>query len=469
MKYFLPKGTRDFSTNELIKRNFIIKIIQKNFKLFGFYPLETSSFEKKSTLDGKYGEEGESLIFKLLHSGDTLKKGLSNFLNKINNDKIKNLSLLTNFFSNKALRYDLTVPLVRYIVMNKNKIIFPFRRYQMQPVWRAENPQKGRFREFFQCDADIISSFISLWDEIELIKLCDFIFNELNLPVIIYINHIEILKGLVKIYGIKESLWKDFIISLDKWKKIGKNLVKKEMLQKGISITSFERISDLLEKEKNFLEIKNFLTSKFKSIKNKIGEKSIKDLSIVYETIKNISLKKIKIEWSLSLARGINYYTGIIWEIVPINNKNTKYSYSIGGGGRYSRLTKLFGMENISGLGLSFGLDRIYLTMEKENLFKNSIFFPSKILFINFGYEESLYTYKLMNILREKGISNQLYPNNIKIHKQFKYANDNKIPFAIIIGKNEIINNKIKIKNLKTRIEKEYNDINDLIKYINMY
>ncbi|WP_185877053.1 histidine--tRNA ligase [Blattabacterium cuenoti] len=469
---YIPKGTRDFSFIEMNKRNYLIKTIREIFEIFGFYSIETPSFENISTLVGKYGEEGDCLIFKLLHSGNVLKKKISEFLIKTNNKKILDEvddNLIKKIFfqkvTNKALRYDLTVPFMRYVVMHKNEIIFPFKRYQIQPVWRADKPQKGRFREFYQCDADIISSYnSSLWEEIELIQLCDKIFSKLNFPVIIYINHRDILGGLVEISGIKNDLWKNFITSLDKWNKIGRDLVKKEMLCKGISSQSFDKIEFFLDMKKNFYEKKKYLTMAFKDSKK--GKKGIEDLSFIYNKINDISLKKTKLEWDISLVRGMNYYTGTILEIVPLHNNNTSLrSISIGGGGRYDKLSNLFGMKNIYGVGISLGLDRVYLAMEKESLLDTIFFsnYPSKILFINFGDEEVLYAYQMINFLREKGISTQLYPHAVKIGKQFKYASDNNIPFAIIIGKNEIKRRKIKVKNLREKTEKEYDNINDVI------
>ncbi|WP_185877575.1 histidine--tRNA ligase [Blattabacterium cuenoti] len=464
MKFLIPKGTRDFSSIEILNRNFLIKTIQNGFLKFGFCPIETPSFENVSTFTGKYGKEGECLIFKIINSGNSLKKGLSNFTKK-NINNIDEYSLI-NHISNKALRYDLTVPFIRYISTNKNKIIFPFRRYQIQPVWRAENPQKGRFREFYQCDADIITPInsSSLWEEVEFFKLCDFIFNKLNIPTIIYINHIDILKGLAELSNIKKTLWKDFIRSLDKLGKIGKDLVKKEMIQKGISLKSINKIETLLNIKGKFFEKKNILNKLFKYSVN--GKKGIKDINLIYKTIKNISLKKTVIKWDISLSRGINYYTDTIWEIVPFfDKKKSNNMFSIGGGGRYNKLTNLFGIKNFSGIGTSFGLDRIYIIMEEKKLFHTNIhnFYPAKVMFINFGYEETLHAYKIINHLREIGISTQLYPNSINISKQFKYAHNNNIPFVIIIGKKEIEKNKIKIKDIKNKKEKEFDNINDLI------
>ncbi len=467
-KFNIPKGTQDLNSYEINKRNFLIKIIKKKFTLFGYSPIETPSFENKSTLYGKYGEESENLMFDIFNSGTFLKqtkkysliKFIEKYNNKVNNNSFKNK--LVNIFSNKTLRYDLTVPFIRYIYMYKNQICFPFKRYQIQPVWRAENPQKGRLREFYQCDVDIASKLYSLWEEIELIQLCDEIFKELNIPIIIYINHISILKGLLEISGIKKILWKDFIISLDKYNKIGKKLVIKEIIKKGISLKYFENINFILDRELHFSDKKNILKKKLKF--SKYGYDGIKDISFIYNMIKNISLKNTKLIWDLSLARGINYYTNIIWEIVPFY-KNKKNFLSIGGGGRYNKLPSLFGMKNIYSVGCSLGLDRIYYFMDKNNLFNNIIINNLQILFINFGDEESLYAYKIIKILRDNKISSYLYPNNnTKISKQFKYASKNNIPFVIIIGKKEIQKKIIKVKYILNKTEKKYKNINDFIK-----
>ncbi|WP_185860123.1 histidine--tRNA ligase [Blattabacterium cuenoti] len=460
----IPKGTRDFSSIEMNKRNYLIQVIRNKFELFGFSPIETPSFEKISTLMGKYGKEGDYLMFKLLHSGDFLKKKISNFWIKEDPVIFNNQELMEQI-SNKALRYDLTVPFVRYVVMHKNEIFFPFKRYQIQPVWRADKPQKERFREFYQCDADMIGSYSlsSLWQEIEFIQLCDEIFTELNFPIIININHRDILGGLVEISGIENHLWKDFTTSLDKWDKKGRNIVKQEMLRKGISSNSFERIACFFDMKENFSKKIESLTIALQSSER--GKKGIKDLRFIFQKIKNISLKKTKLKWNISLARGMNYYTGPIFEIYPDNNNGSRIANSIGGGGRYDQLASFFGMKNFSGVGVSLGLDRIYLAMEKDNLFStisSSLSSSSKVLFINFGDEEVLYAYKMINFLRKKGISTQLYPNAVKINKQFRYANNNHIPFIISIGKNEIEKNKIRVKNLKTRTETEYNNIQEV-------
>ncbi|WP_341653253.1 histidine--tRNA ligase [Blattabacterium cuenoti] len=457
----LPKGTRDYSSLEISKRNYLIQTIRTQFELFGFDPIETPSIENISTLVGKYGEEGDTLMFKLLHSGNFFKKKFLDFLKKIKNDQkmVNNMEkCFIEHMSNKALRYDLTVPFVRYVVMHKNEIVFPFKRYQIQPVWRADKPQKGRLREFYQCDADMISFSWSLWEEIELIQLCDEIFTKLNFPIIIYINHIDILRGLVEIAGIKNNLWKYFTTSLDKWNKIGRDLVKKEMLSKGITSLSFDKVAFFFDMKENFYHKEKHLTIALQN--SEIGKKGLRDLSFIYRKINNISLQNTKLEWNISLARGMNYYTGTILEIVPFYNKSF---ISIGGGGRYDKLAHSFGLNNIYGVGISLGLDRIYLAMEQKNLFQTVSNYPSKVLFINFGNEEVLYAYTIIKFLRKKGISTQLYPNADKIGKQFRYANDNNIPFVISIGKNEINKNKIRMKDLQKRTEKEYDNINNVV------
>ncbi|WP_408870561.1 histidine--tRNA ligase [Blattabacterium cuenoti] len=444
------------------KRNYLIQTIRTQFELFGFDPIETPSIENISTLVGKYGEEGDTLMFKLLHSGNFLKKRILDFLKKIKNDQEMVVNNMEKCFiehmSNKALRYDLTVPFVRYVVMHKNEIVFPFKRYQIQPVWRADKPQKGRLREFYQCDADMISFSFSLWEEIELIQLCDEIFTKLNFPIIIYINHRDILRGLIEIAGIKNNLWKYFTTSLDKWNKIGRDLVKKEMLSKGITSLSFDKVAFFFDMEENFYHKEKHLTIALQN--SEIGKKGLRDLSFIYRNINNISLQNTKLEWNISLARGMNYYTGTILEIVPFYNKSF---ISIGGGGRYDKLAHSFGLNNIYGVGISLGLDRIYLAMEQKNLFQTVSNYPSKVLFINFGNEEVLYAYTIIKFLRKKGISTQLYPNAEKIGKQFRYANDNNIPFVISIGKNEINKNKIRMKDLQKRTEKEYDNINNVV------
>lgn len=442
----IPKGTRDFTSKEIIQRNYIIKIIKNNFELFGFFPIETPSFEMLDILNKKYGDQSDKLIFRILNSGNFLKKDYENYNN------------LINFLSEKALRYDLTVPLVRYLTMHINKIKFPFKRYQIQLVWRADRPQKGRFREFYQCDADIISYSKSLWQEIELIIIYEKIFNQLNIPIIIQINHRGIIYGLSKILGIKGNI-DNFITSLDKLEKIGIKAVQEE-INKKYKICS-NNFLDILKIKGNFIDKLNFLNEKFNSIKE--GKKAIEDLFFIYEKLKLILDNNKILKFNISLARGLNYYTGIIFEV---KSKLKNYNFSIAGGGRYDNLINSFGLKNIYGVGISLGLDRIFLIMKELKLFpdikEKSI---SKIMFINFGIQESLYVYKILNILRFKyNISSELYPESVKIKKQLKYAYNKGILFVAIIGNDEIYKKIIKIKNLKTGIEYEYSNIESLVK-----
>ncbi|WGH26398.1 MAG: histidine--tRNA ligase [Candidatus Bostrichicola ureolyticus] len=451
--YTLPRGMHDFSSEKINQRNYIIDIIRKNFEYFGFDPLETPAIENISTLTKKYGEEGEKLIFKIINSGDFIKGNKSLF-------QENNYKNILSAISNKGLRYDLTVPFVRYVVMNKHDIIFPFKRYQIQPVWRADKPQKGRFREFYQCDADIIGSKY-LWQEIELIQLYDEIFTKLNIPILIIINHKEIITGLLEICNIDNNYWNNIFIALDKWYKIGLEGVKKELLDKGIPHNIIKYIEPFFLFKGTFKEKIEFFYKKLTF--SNIGTNGIKDIKFIYNTIQQIGLNA-SLEFNLNLVRGLNYYTGIVFEVMPKN----KDFLSIGGGGRYDKLTHIFGLNtNISGVGISLGLDRICILMQELKLFKNIIKYYTKILFINFGNSEAIYAYKLIKILRSKNISSELYPKPIKIKKQLEYANKKRIPFIISIGKKEIERNKILIKNMILGTENEYDNIETLISNIN--
>lgn len=454
-KIIIPKGTRDFSSQEIIERNYVIKIIKNIFELFGFFPIETPSFEMLNVLNEKYGNESDKLIFRILNSGNFLKKDYQEYINR-NNIIYQDL---INFFSKKALRYDLTVPLIRYLIMHMNKIKFPFKRYQIQLVWRADRPQKGRFREFYQCDADIISFSKSFWQEIELINIYEKIFNKLNIPINIQINHRGIIYSLSKIFGIQGNI-DYFMMSLDKLEKIGIKAVQYEIEKKyKISLCS-NKFRSILEIKGNFINILNILNENFNNIKE--GKEAIEDLIFIYEKLKKILDNDKILIFNISLARGLNYYTGIIFEV---KSKLEKFNFSIAGGGRYDNLINSFGLKNIYGVGISFGLDRICLIMKELKLFPNIVKKKiSKIMFINFGIKETLYVYKILNILRFKyNISSELYPESLKIKKQLKYANNKGILFVAIIGNNEIKKNIIKIKNLKTGIEYEYSNIESLV------
>lgn len=434
----IPKGTRDFSPAEVAKRQYIIQIIKSNFEKLGFQPIETPSFENSDTLMGKYGEEGDRLIFKILNSGDYLAK--ANVSHLENKDSTK----LTSTISEKALRYDLTVPFARYVVQHQNDIEFPFKRYQIQPVWRADRPQKGRFREFYQCDADVVGSK-SLWQEVELVQLYDMVFNDLGLKgATIKINNRKILSGIAEVIGASDKLI-DFTVALDKLDKIGEDGVKKEMLEKGISEEAITKVQSLFNFTGTISEkiekLSELLTS------SQEGMKGVEELRFICDNTTNLGLSTAILDLDVTLARGLNYYTGAIFEVAP--PKEVALG-SIGGGGRYDDLTGIFGLKNMSGVGISFGLDRIYLVVEELDLFPETVTVSTKVLFINYGDSGALYAMKAIKKLRLAGIKAELYPDNTKVAKQFQHADKRSIPFAVIIGEDEIASNSFTLKNLTT-------------------
>lgn len=440
MKPSLARGTRDFSALEVSRRRYIINILQKNFELFGFQPLETPSFENLSTLTGKYGEEGDRLIFKILNSG--------NFLDKVSAEElnIENHQGLTKKISEKALRYDLTVPFARYVSMNHGQLVFPFKRYQIQPVWRADRPAKGRFREFYQCDADVVGSE-SLWQEVELVQLYLKSFADLKLSVTIHINNRKILSGLAEYAGITEKLI-DFTVALDKLDKIGKEGVVKELLERGITRESIDKLEFLFNQSNDALE--NLLQLKEKFIGNEIGLKGVEELEFVLTKSVSLGIDIQNLVFDITLARGLDYYTGAIFEV----KADEAQMGSIGGGGRYDNLTEVFGVKNIPGIGISFGLDRIYLVLEELNLFPKEATSKVEYLFANFGGEETLEALKLIIQLREKGISAELYPENSKLGKQFTYAEKKGIRNIVFLGEEEIKNKTVTFKNLEVGEQK---------------
>ena len=434
----IPKGTRDFSPAEVAKRNYIFSTIKTNFEKFGFQPIETPSFENSETLMGKYGEEGDRLIFKILNSGDYLAKADATLLE--NRDSLK----LTSHISEKALRYDLTVPFARYVVQHQNEIEFPFKRYQIQPVWRADRPQKGRFREFYQCDADVVGSN-SLWQEVELVQLYDSVFSQLGLGgVTIKINNRKILSGIAEVIGASDKLI-DFTVALDKLDKIGAEGVKNEMLEKGISESAIEKVQPLF----NFTGTINEKIEKLAQLlaNSEEGMKGVNELQFICDNVLTLGLQTAFLDLDVTLARGLNYYTGAIFEVAA--PKGVAMG-SIGGGGRYDDLTGIFGLKNMSGVGISFGLDRIALVMEEVGLFPATVLATSKALFLNFGDKEALYAMKAIGKLRQKGIKVELYPDKSKIDKQFKHADRRGIPFAVIVGESEIEREEFGFKNLAT-------------------
>jgi histidyl-tRNA synthetase len=432
----IPKGTRDFSPSEVAKRQYIISIIKSNFEKFGFQPIETPSFENSETLMGKYGEEGDRLIFKILNSGDYLAKANESALENKESNK------LTSSISEKALRYDLTVPFARYVVQHQNDIEFPFKRYQIQPVWRADRPQKGRFREFYQCDADVVGSK-SLWQEVELIQLYDAVFTDLGLNgVTIKINNRKILSGIAEVIGASDKLI-DFTVALDKLDKIGENGVKTEMLEKGISEAAIQKVQPLFNFTGTISEkIQKLATLLALSTE---GMKGIEELKFICEAVAELGLTQSNLDLDVTLARGLNYYTGAIFEVTP--PKEIAMG-SIGGGGRYDDLTGIFGLKDMSGVGISFGLDRIYLVIEELNLFPETVTTTSKALFINYGEKEAFYSMKAIKKLREFGIKVELYPDAVKVGKQFMHADNRAIKYAIIVGETEMNEGKFALKNL---------------------
>ena len=376
----IPKGTRDFNAEEVAKRSYIMETIKEQFQIFGFQPIETPSFENSETLMGKYGDEGDRLIFKILNSGEYLKKVREeDYKSKLEN-------LITPKISEKALRYDLTVPFARYVVQHQNDIEFPFKRYQMQPVWRADRPQKGRFREFYQCDADVVGSK-SLFQEVEFVQLYDAVFSALKLEgVTIKINNRKILSGIAEVIGAQDKLI-DFTVALDKLDKIGEDKVKEEMRSKGISEDGISKLQPLFTLKGDFGNQVESLKSILGS--SEIGLKGIEELEFINTAISSLKLKTATLQLDVTLARGLNYYTGAIFEVSA--PEGVKMG-SIGGGGRYDDLTGIFGLKDMSGVGISFGLDRIYLVLEELGLFPSTIAESTKVLFINFGEKEAMFS-----------------------------------------------------------------------------
>jgi histidyl-tRNA synthetase len=434
----IPKGTRDFSPAEVAKRNFIIQTIRKQFEKFGFQPIETPSFENSETLMGKYGEEGDRLIFKILNSGDYLRKADAEAYKEQDSTK------LTSSISEKALRYDLTVPFARYVVQHRNEIEFPFKRYQIQPVWRADRPQKGRFREFFQCDADVVGSD-SLWQEVEFVQLYDSVFTSLGLEgVNIKMNNRKVLSGFAEVIGESDKLI-DFTVALDKLDKIGEEGVKKEMQEKGISSEAIEKIQKVFGLQGSFSEKIEVLKDILEP--SEIGKKGIEELEFINNAIEELGLSSANVDLDVTLARGLNYYTGAIFEVAAPAGVSMG---SIGGGGRYDDLTGIFGMKGVSGVGISFGLDRIYLVLEELDLFPEAVARNIQVLFINFGSKESLYCLKAIKKLRSAGIAAELYPEEAKMKKQMNHANKREIPFVVLAGAEEMENHKFTLKNMNS-------------------
>ena len=444
-----PKGTRDFTPQIMLKRNYIMQVIKNAFQTFGYLPIETPSMENSSTLMGKYGEEGDRLIFKILNSGDYLKKV------DLNSDL--DAKKMIPKISDKALRYDLTVPFARYVVQNQNDITFPFKRYQIQPVWRADRPQKGRFREFYQCDADVVGSR-SLLYEVEFIQLYDKVFSELKVPTVIKLNNRKVLSGIAEIIGAEDKLI-DMTVAIDKLDKIGLDLVKEEMLQKGISDSAIKKIEPILIMEGD--AVKKIATMRSVLADSDIGIEGVNEVQTVINKVLNLGLESADLDFDLTLARGLNYYTGSIFEVEA---KGVKMG-SIGGGGRYDDLTGVFGLKDLPGIGISFGLDRIYLVLEELDVLPSLEADFTQVLFVNFGDKEADYCLNVLSELRKAGINSELYPDSAKMKKQMNYANKKSIPYVVLIGEDEMNSGLLKVKNMKDGLQSNFN-LADFIKLL---
>lgn len=431
----LPKGTRDFSPEEMAKRNYIFDVIKDVYKLYGFREIETPSMENLSTLMGKYGEEGDKLLFKILNSGDFLKNIPQEDID------IDNSTALSNKISDKGLRYDLTVPFARYIAMHRNEITFPFKRFQIQPVWRADRPQKGRYREFYQCDADIVGSN-SLLNEIELLQIVDKVFQKLGINVAIKLNNRKILSGIAEVIGEPDKIV-DITVAIDKIDKIGLEKVNEELADKNISAQAIEKLQPILllegDEEYKVNTLKEVLAS------SSIGLIGVEEIEYILSRTAHLDFSN-KIELDLTLARGLSYYTGAIIEVESLDVEIG----SITGGGRYDNLAGIFGLPDVSGVGISFGAERIFDVLTQLNLFPANLSEGVDVMFVNFGTKEELHILSLLPHFRDKGISTELYPDNARMKKQMTYANNNKAKFVVMIGENEIKENKITIKNMKT-------------------
>ena len=447
----IPKGTRDFSPQQMAKRNYIFNTIKGVYELFGFHQIETPAMENLSTLMGKYGEEGDKLLFKILNSGDYLKKtNITELQNGVTGQ-------LTNKISEKGLRYDLTVPFARYVVQHRNELQFPFKRYQIQPVWRADRPQKGRYREFFQCDADVIGSN-SLMNEMEIVLMIDEAFKKLNINVVIKLNNRKILAGIAETIGYPEKLI-DITVAMDKIDKIGTEAVYEELRSKEIS----EDAIKLLEPFMNLQGNSN--TKKLNCLQELIGDsaignKGILEVEEIFSRLESFELNN-ELELDLTLARGLSYYTGAIFEVVATEAKMG----SICGGGRYDDLTGIFGLKDVSGVGISFGADRIYDVLEELGRFPKSSTKGTQVLIVNFGKNEEKEAIKILHKLRTAGIATELFPESAKMKKQMTYANANDIPFVILAGSQELESGQLTFKNMDTGEQKPLS-IEDIISEI---
>ena len=431
----IPKGTRDFSPIEMSKRNYIFNTIKEVYALYGFRQIETPAMETLQTLMGKYGEEGDKLLFKILNSG--------NFLSKVSEEELheNNAPRVASKLCEKGLRYDLTVPFARYVVMHRDELQMPFKRYQIQPVWRADRPQKGRYREFYQCDADIVGSN-SLLNEVELMQIIDTVFSRFGVRVVIKINNRKILSGIAEIIGEPDKII-DITVAIDKLDKIGLDAVNKELAEVGISAEAIDKLQPIISltgfNEDKLQTIADVLTT------SEIGMEGINETRFILDTLKRCGLKN-EIELDLTLARGLNYYTGAIFEVKALDVQIG----SITGGGRYDNLTGIFGMPGLSGVGISFGADRIFDVLNQLDLYPKEAVDSTRLLFINFGEKETEYCLPIAAMARNAGISAEIYPDTVKMKKQMAYANAKQIPFVAIIGENEMADGKVMLKDMQT-------------------
>ena len=438
----IPKGTRDFGPEEMAKRNYIFNTIKEVYALYGFQQIETPALETLHTLMGKYGEEGDKLLFKILNSGDYLKN--------ISDEELmgRNTLYLQTRLCEKGLRYDLTVPFARYVVMHRDELQLPFKRYQIQPVWRADRPQKGRYREFYQCDADVVGSD-SLLNEVELMQIVDTVFQRFGVRVQIKINDRKILSGIAEVIGEAEKIV-DITVAIDKLEKIGIDSVNDELRQDGISEDAIEKLQPIIALSGTNEEKLNTIKEVLKD--SEIGKKGVEELRFILGTLKEIGLKN-EIQFDLTLARGLNYYTGAIFEVKALDTPMG----SITGGGRYDNLTGIFGMPGLSGVGISFGADRIYDVLNALALYPTEAISTTQLLFINFGEKETAYCLPIAAEVRKAGIRVEVYPDKAKMKKQMSYANAKKIPFVALAGENEIAAGKVTLKDMATGEQKLVN------------
>jgi histidyl-tRNA synthetase len=431
----IPKGTRDFSPEEMAKRNYIFDTIRGVFFLYGYKQIETPAMENLSTLMGKYGEEGDKLLFKLLNSGD--------FLNNVTEEELqnKNSLKLTNKISEKGLRYDLTVPFARFVVMHRNELSFPFKRFQIQPVWRADRPQRGRYREFYQCDVDVVGSD-SLLNEVELIQIVDEVYKRFDIRVCLKINNRKILSGIAEVIGELEKIT-DITVAIDKLDKIGLEKVNEELAFKGISPEAIGKLQPIILLSGSNREKLEILRSVLAS--SETGLKGIAEIEYILNKLDFLELN-MNMELDLTLARGLNYYTGAIFEVKALDVQIG----SITGGGRYDNLTGVFGLPGVSGVGISFGADRIFDVLNQLELYPKDSSQRTQILFINFGEKEENYILPVLSGLRAKGIRVEIYPEPAKLKKQMSYADVNQIPYVVLAGESEIENERLTLKNMQT-------------------